>query len=544
VLLAATATPQTLPTGPQVATFFSHIDDTDQPYALYLPRHFDPARRYPLVISLHDANSNHRLNLRRVFGSGNLLTQTDLEASRRFPVWKDVEYIVASPLARGTMGYQGIPERDVYDVLDDVERRFLIDKDRVYLTGIGTGGGGALWLGVTRPDVWAAIAAVCPSPPPGAMELAGNLLDVPVHLFHGETDPAVNVSISRDWSATLSGLGSKIAYTEYPGLRHNSWYAAYKDGAIFDWFAQTQRNRHPDRVRYATTRYKYNSSYWVRIDHLTPGDLATIDARFSGPNRIEVTTKGLSAFTLRPAGHPRFSIHRSVHVRIDGKPVVVRGGKSLSFERRNGAWIGREYVPPSGAKRSGAEGPVAAAFSDRHVYVYGTGGSPTAGMLQRRRDEALKAAEWASRRTPLLLSLRVLSDNEVEGSDFRDANLILFGTKETNGVIARFSDQLPMELNPSAADYSLVYIFPEGRRYVVINSGLPWWTGAAYAHRATLGGMLAPFAVAESFEDFILFKGSLENVLAEGRFDNNWRLPAADAAKMTATGAVSINSRP
>src|SRR5579883_774099 len=97
--------------GPQVLTFFSEVDDTDQPYALYLPQDYDQNRKYPLVMSLHGANSNHRLNLRRVFGKGNLAGETDAEATRYFPRLPAVDYIVASPLARGTMGYQGVAEK-------------------------------------------------------------------------------------------------------------------------------------------------------------------------------------------------------------------------------------------------------------------------------------------------------------------------------------------------------------------------------------------------------------------------------------------------
>src|SRR5688572_22738766 len=141
--------------GPQVVTFFSAIDDTDQPYGLYIPKSYDDSKKYPLVISLHGAGSNHRLNLRRVFGQGNRMGETDAEASRNFPQFKDVDFIVATPLARGTMGYQGIAELDVYDVLADVRGRFNIDEDRIYLTGLSMGGGGTLWLGLTRPDIWA-----------------------------------------------------------------------------------------------------------------------------------------------------------------------------------------------------------------------------------------------------------------------------------------------------------------------------------------------------------------------------------------------------
>src|SRR5262245_55639242 len=98
-LLAATAAfscPQTRP-GPQVWTFFSDVDDSDQPYALYVPPGFNPKKKYPLVISLHGGGSNHRLNLRRVFGKTNAPGETDVEATRTFPKWRDVEYIVAAP---------------------------------------------------------------------------------------------------------------------------------------------------------------------------------------------------------------------------------------------------------------------------------------------------------------------------------------------------------------------------------------------------------------------------------------------------------------
>ena len=43
----------------------------DQPYALYVPKQYNAQKKYPLVISLHGEYSNHRLNLRRVFGKGN-----------------------------------------------------------------------------------------------------------------------------------------------------------------------------------------------------------------------------------------------------------------------------------------------------------------------------------------------------------------------------------------------------------------------------------------------------------------------------------------
>ena len=41
-----------------------------------------------------------------------------------------MEYIVACPLARGTMGYQGIAEQDVYDVMAEVGPEQFVYLDR------------------------------------------------------------------------------------------------------------------------------------------------------------------------------------------------------------------------------------------------------------------------------------------------------------------------------------------------------------------------------------------------------------------------------
>src|SRR5215213_6112949 len=102
LLTLSSAFAQTLPAGPQVLTIFSNADDTEQPYGLYLPKNFDENKKYPLVIMLHGAGSNHRLSLRRVFGKSNANGETDVEATRYFPEWNDVEYIVVAPFARGT----------------------------------------------------------------------------------------------------------------------------------------------------------------------------------------------------------------------------------------------------------------------------------------------------------------------------------------------------------------------------------------------------------------------------------------------------------
>ena len=66
------AAAQRLSPGPQDLSFFSSVDDTDQPYSVYIPENFDETKAYPLVVFLHGAWSNHRLGLRRLFGVGKI----------------------------------------------------------------------------------------------------------------------------------------------------------------------------------------------------------------------------------------------------------------------------------------------------------------------------------------------------------------------------------------------------------------------------------------------------------------------------------------
>lgn len=536
--LAARA--QTLPPGPQVLSFFSDVDDTEQPYAIYLPRNFDESRRYPLVISLHGAGSNHRLNLQRVFGRTNRQGQTDVEASRAFADWKDVEYIVASPFARGTMGYQGVAEKDVMDVLADVKRRFRIDENRVYLTGLSMGGGGTLWLGLSRPDIWAAIAPVCPAPPPGVDALAENALNLPAHFFHGDADPVVPVDVSRQWVDRLADAGAYVDYEEYEGVGHNSWDPAYADGRIFDWFDRFERDPHPQHVRFTSDRYDANNAYWVRLDELTPGTPARIDARFTSPGELEVMTSALDGFTLTLAGHP--SHNGTTNILVDGAAFDV-SADSASFHRIGGEWRAGRRPPEDGLmKRRGLEGPMKHAVAGRHVFVFGTRDVASAEDAAPRQQQAVEAANWSAYRgsflTRVMVFPRIIADREVRPSDIESGNLILLGTRETNAVIAEAADRLPMHLTGDPARFGLAYVYPLGDHYALVSSGVPWWHVPAEQGGWTFGGELPPFQLSAE-HDFILYDGAEGEIIAAGRFDNRWRLPAEAADAMRR--AVEVN---
>ena len=528
VLWTACALAQT--GGARVLTFRSTVDGSEQPYAVWIPQALEEGKSYPLLVSLHGEESSHILNLRQVLGATNRygdVAPADLSHLRA----PDPGFFIACPLARGTMGYQGIAEQDIYDMLADLTRRFPIDRDRISLTGISMGGAGALRLALTRPDVWAAVAPVCPAPVPGLEEFAGNALNVPVRIFQGELDPLVPADSTRQWQRRLLDLGVNAEYLEYPNIRHNAWEAAYRNGDLFRWLAPLKRSAAPEHVRLITRSFRYGTAYWVAIDSLTPGELASIEARLEG-SRLTVETGGAEGFTV--------TLPRTVSaVTIDGAAVPVRAATTHAFTKSSGKW--RTGAAPAAAKHAGAEGPIAETFTGRHIYVYGTGAVHTPNEIEARRGIAERAAGWSTPRNRLPLSFPVKADRDVTPEDLASSDLVLFGTAETNSLIARFAPRLPLALEAGAADYGLLFIAPVDRHYVVVSSGLPWWTGAEQANRG--GNPFAPPAwrLLSTFGDFILFKGSLAGVVIEGRFDRNWKVAADAAEKFRAAGTVTIH---
>jgi predicted esterase len=555
IVPAFVTTGQVFQPGPQVATFYSEIDDSEQPYGLYVPPGYDPQKTYPLVIMLHGAMSNHRLALRRVFGKSNLPGQNDAEASRVFPKWKDIGYIVATPYARGTMGYVGIPEADVWRVIEECKAHFNIDGNRVYLTGLSMGGGGTLFVGLSRPDVFAAIAPVCPAPPGEAWDLMGNAVNLPVAIFQGGADPVVKPEGVHEIVSELLKGGASVEYHEFPGVQHDVWVPAYMDENVFKWFDGQVRNPFPNRVSYATRWYKYNSAYWVLLDKLTPGTLATLDARFTGPNAVEVKAGMVDAFTLELKGHPSLKSSEPLSVKINGMVVQSAPKLNHSFWLKEGKWVAEKYEAPVTAKKPGLEGPLSEVMNSRVILVYGTLGTNGTQEVQERRAFVKKAADYTvsfgGYDQPSLVNPRVLADREVTSDDYLSSSLVLFGTKETNSVIAKLADKLPLLLGKEATGYGLVYGFPVNGKMVVVVSGIPFWTtrppqqgSTPAAPAADRNRMRIRFAsgtgmkAAMGLQDFLLFKETNDQVISEGYFDNEWKMPAEAIQKMKESGAM------
>ena len=216
--------------------YLSKVDNTLQPYRVYVPSSYDGTKPYPLVIALHGMGGDENSYFEG-YNKGAFRTEAE-----------NHNYIVACPKGRKpTSMYMGDAERDVMDVVDEMKRAYRIDADRIYLTGHSMGGFGTWSIAMNHPGVFAALAPVAG----GVMNPAGmsKIAHIPQLVIHGDKDPTVPIDRSRVMVTMGKKLGVELKFIEVPGGDHLSVVApTFKD--VFDWFDTHKRK--PAEAKAAT----------------------------------------------------------------------------------------------------------------------------------------------------------------------------------------------------------------------------------------------------------------------------------------------------
>ncbi len=204
----------------------SDVDQTLQPYRLFLPDSYDGSKPVPLVVALHGMGGDEN----SMFDSyGGTLKR---EAAR-------TGFAVVCPKGRDTASmYRGAAEQDVMDVLAAVRRDYKIDSKRIYLMGHSMGGFGTWSVAMDHPDVFAALGPISGGGNPANM---AKISRIPEYVVHGDDDRTVPVTQSRTMVEAGRKAGAHIVYVEVPGGSHTS-VAAPQMGPMLDFF-KTQAKR-------------------------------------------------------------------------------------------------------------------------------------------------------------------------------------------------------------------------------------------------------------------------------------------------------------
>jgi predicted peptidase len=107
-----------------------------------------------------------------------------------------------------------------------------IDTNRIYITGLSMGGFGTFDAIERYPNLFAAAVPVCGG---GDVSKAASIAHIPIWIFHGAEDAAVNPLLSINMMNALTKAGAHPGFTMYPETGHFSWIAAYSDPMMMEW---------------------------------------------------------------------------------------------------------------------------------------------------------------------------------------------------------------------------------------------------------------------------------------------------------------------
>ncbi len=555
--LAKGKTPWTRATGLVVRGYVSRLDDSVQPYGLVIPPSVstDPWRKRRLDIWLHGRDDK--------LSELKFIQQRHTSAGQFTPP----DTIVLHPYGRFCNAFKFAGEMDVLEALAHAKTQYPVDGNRVSIRGFSMGGAGCWHLGTHFAGDWVAVAPGAGfaesleylgltrknAMPPAyeqtlwglydATKYAGNLFNTATVAYSGEIDKQRQAANIMERHLTAEGLALHHVIGPDTGHKYHSAAKAEIDDRV-NAVAAKGRNPVPAEVRLVTQTLRYNRQGWVQIDGLeTHWKPARVKARLTSEKRVEVATDNVSRLVLSmPSG--------LCPLRPNGNPTVVIDGDELTgarirtdrswealFVNALGRWraVGR-FKFAGLAKRPGLQGPIDDAFMDRFLMVRPTGQAMNrlaAQWTEAQLGQALSDWELQFRAKPL-----VKDDDDVSSADIADCNLILWGDPESNSVIARVIDQLPLtwsettlqlgQAEAEAATHSPVLIFPNPlnpKRYIVLNSG---FTFSRFGHssNATQTPKLPDWALVDMRQPYNA--GDPGCIAAAGFFNERWQVTKAE----------------
>ena len=237
-LLQCPAQASTADTNEFLARIHTNAAGRTLPYRLLLPKHYDPAQTYPVILYLHGAAGRGDDNAKQLDWGPMLF----LEPMAR----TNYEFFLIAPQCPRSGGWMetalgnptGVKESEAlrlaFEVVTNVlPKEFHLDAKRRYLTGVSMGGH-AVWATlVRRPEFFAAAVPVCSGGDSNIVTKAA--AKCPVWAFHSDDDHLVPVQMARDMVQAWRKHGGVAKYTEYKGLKHSSWKKAYTEPELFEW---------------------------------------------------------------------------------------------------------------------------------------------------------------------------------------------------------------------------------------------------------------------------------------------------------------------
>ncbi len=301
------------------------VRDRTYRYSLSVPERYEPNQDYALVVCLHGAGFTGEAYLDR---------------------WKPrlgEGYILACPTYPAGAWFTRRAEDLVLATVQAVKKRYRIDPNRVFLTGMSNGGIGAWLIGMHHATLFAGIAPMASGIDDVLFPFLENLRTTPVYIIHGSQDQVMPVELSRKLAGELKHLGSPFVYREHDRshvMAGGHFFPREELADLVKWFDAQHRAPAPKALTVVRDASHLLPFGWVRIDgtdeiasfsedlidkrdaSIRQRSYARLIAEVTGPNRIEVRADRVRQFTL----------FLNEDLVDPSKPIMVTTNGQVSFE--------------------------------------------------------------------------------------------------------------------------------------------------------------------------------------------------------------------
>lgn len=198
-------------------------------YYLYYPEGYFSSQGddFGLMLFLHGGGeSGSTLDSLKVNGPPKLLAE-----GKQFP------FLVLAP--QNPQPKKWWNTHAVMELLDSVVEQTGVDPNRIYLSGLSRGGSAAWTLATQYPEKFAALAVVCGMAPVPYAHWVDK--ELPIWVFHGDSDPVIDVGEADRMVAKLKEMGYDVRYSRYKGVGHNAWTRAYTTDSLYTWMDGQRR---------------------------------------------------------------------------------------------------------------------------------------------------------------------------------------------------------------------------------------------------------------------------------------------------------------
>jgi predicted esterase len=198
--------------------YLSELDDTFQPYVVWIPEDFDPSGRYPLLVYLHGSASTEY----NIMGFRSGIPEG---------------FIALGPKGRGPSNWYSwdYAQTDIAEAIRSVRANFPIDGESIFLAGFSMGGYGVYRTFYESPGTYRAIAVFSGIPrirfgaPEGEALIDFNeekylepFNGVPVFVFHGKRDLNVPFRETEQFIGKLERAGALVEFHTEEETGHES----------------------------------------------------------------------------------------------------------------------------------------------------------------------------------------------------------------------------------------------------------------------------------------------------------------------------------